>query len=288
MSEVDANVVAVIVDFHAGDALVDCVRSLQDNGVNDIVVVENGEAGSTGRLLETMSVRLVEPGMNLGYGRGVNRGAAAATTEKRYLLVSNPDVVVHGGAVEALVRHLDEHPMVAVVGPRIVATDGSIYPSQRVFPNVWLAGLHALLGPIWPDNPATRRYRSRRSDGGVDWVSGAFFLIRRDVFEAIGGFDERYFMFAEDMALCWQVGELGYTVSATDDAVVTHIEGLSRAGASRAMLIAHHRSALRFEWQTARGLRRLLAPLASLVLGLRLFSVLVGSRRAGDDDQHQR
>ncbi|HUV57364.1 MAG TPA: glycosyltransferase family 2 protein [Acidimicrobiales bacterium] len=285
MSEVDASVVAVIVDFHAGDALVDCVRSLQENGVNDIVVVENGEAGSAAQVLEPRSVQLVEPGMNLGYGRGVNRGAAAATKEKRYLLVSNPDVLVHHGAVEALVRFLDEHPEAAVVGPRIVATDGSIYPSQRVFPNVWLAGLHALLGPIWPDNPATRRYRSRRSDGGVDWVSGAFFLIRREIFEAIGGFDERYFMFAEDMALCWQVRELGYTVSATDDAVVTHIEGLSRAGASRAMLIAHHRSALRFEWQTARGIRRLLAPLASLVLGLRLFSVLVSSRRAGEDVQ---
>ena len=62
---------------------------------------------------------------------------------------------------------------------------------------------------MWPGNPATRAYRSARADGTVDWVSGAFFLVRRDVFEAVGGFDERYFMFAEDMALCWQVREHG-------------------------------------------------------------------------------
>jgi N-acetylglucosaminyl-diphospho-decaprenol L-rhamnosyltransferase len=109
----------------------------------------------------------------------------------------------------------------------------------------------------------------------VDWVSGACFLVRRAAFEKVGGFDERYFMFAEDMALCWQLREHGYQVAATSDAVVTHIEGLSRSRVSREMLIAHHRSALRFEMQTARGWRRALVPVASLVLSLRLVLVLL-------------
>ena len=170
-----------------------------------------------------------------------------------------------------------------MAGPRIERPDGSVYPSQRVFPNVWLAGLHALLAPVWPGNPATRAYRSARPDGTVDWVSGAFFLVRRDVFELVGGFDERYFMFAEDMALCWQVREHGYAVAAVPSAVVTHVEGLSRQRASRAMILAHHRSALRFEWQTARGPRRVLAPLASLVLGVRLVLVLALRPRGGTD-----
>jgi len=274
VSDVARDVAAVIVDFHAGEALSDCVDSLHDNGVQEIVVVENGEAGSTMPALHGRRIVLVEPNMNLGYGRGVNRGAALAT-RRPYLLVSNPDVVLHPGAVDAMARYLDEHRDVAIVGPQILRTDGSVYPSQRVFPNVWLAGLHALLAPLWPGNPATRRYRSPREDGSVDWVSGAIFLIRRDAFEDVGGFDERYFMFAEDMALCWQLGQHGYGVAATDDAVVTHIEGLSRARASRAMIIAHHRSALRFEWQTARGWRRGLSPLATLVLGVRLVVVLI-------------
>jgi N-acetylglucosaminyl-diphospho-decaprenol L-rhamnosyltransferase len=274
VSEVATDVAAVIVDFHAGQALDDCVDSLHANGVTDIVVVENGDEGSTLPALSGQHVVLVVPKLNLGYGRGVNRGVAAAPT-RRYLLVSNPDVVVHEGAVAALVAFLDEHPNVAIVGPQIVRPDGSVYPSQRVFPNFWLAGLHALLAPLWPSNPFTRRYRSPRKDGSVDWVSGAFFLARRDRFEEVGGFDERYFMFAEDMALCWQMRAHGHDVAATPDALVTHIEGVSRARASREMLIAHHRSAMRFEWQTASGWRRVLAPIATLVLGVRLCVVLV-------------
>jgi N-acetylglucosaminyl-diphospho-decaprenol L-rhamnosyltransferase len=274
MSEVATDVAAVIVDFHAGQALDDCVDSLHANGVTDIVVVENGDEGSTLPSLSGQHVVLVVPKLNLGYGRGVNRGVAASPA-RRYLLVSNPDVVVHEGAVAALVAFLDEHPNVAIVGPQIVRPDGSVYPSQRVFPNFWLAGLHALLAPLWPGNPFTRRYRSPRTDGSVDWVSGAFFLARRDRFEEVGGFDERYFMFAEDMALCWQMRAHGHDVAATSNALVTHIEGVSRARASREMLIAHHRSALRFEWQTASGWRRVLAPIATLVLGVRLCVVLI-------------
>ncbi len=274
MSEVATDVAAVIVDFHAGQALDDCVDSLHANGVTDIVVVENGEEGSTLPALSGQHVVLVVPKLNLGYGRGVNRGVAAAPP-RRYLLVSNPDVVVHEGAVAALIDFLDLHPNVAIVGPQIVRPDGSVYPSQRVFPNFWLAGLHALLAPLWPGNPFTRRYRSPRKDGSVDWVSGAFFLARRDRFEEVGGFDERYFMFAEDMALCWQMRARGHDIAASPDALVTHIEGVSRARESRAMLIAHHRSAMRFEWQTASGWRRILAPIATLVLGLRLCVVLI-------------
>ncbi|MFI5036481.1 MAG: glycosyltransferase family 2 protein [Acidimicrobiales bacterium] len=275
-------VCAVVVDYHAEDALGACVDSLHANGVATVVVVENGEAGSSPPALEGRDVTLVEPGLNLGYGGGVNRGVAMAPPST-YLVVSNPDVVAHDGAVAALAAFLDAHPDVAVAGPRIERPDGSVYPSQRVFPNVWLAGAHALLAPLWPGNPATAAYRSARPDGSVDWVSGAFFLIRRDVFEQVGGFDERYFMFAEEMALCWAVREHGYGVAAVGDAVVTHVEGLSRQRAPRDMVVAHHRSALRFEWQTARGVRRLLAPLATLVLGLRLVLILALRTRRGDD-----
>ena len=274
MSEVTHDVSAVVVDYHTDQVLVECVDSLLANGVQEIVVVENGEVGSVPSSLLERGVVLVSPGVNLGYGRGVNRGVAL-TRPTSYVLVSNPDVVVHHGAVAALVAFLDSHPKVALVGPEILRTDGTVYPSQRVFPNVWLAGLHAVLAPLWPGNPATARYRSRRSDGTVDWVSGACFLVRRSAFELVGGFDERYFMFAEDMALCWELREHGFEVAATSDATVTHLEGVSRARASREMLVAHHRSALRFEVQTARGWRRVLVPLASLVLSLRLVLVLM-------------
>jgi N-acetylglucosaminyl-diphospho-decaprenol L-rhamnosyltransferase len=265
---------AVIVDFHAGDSLAQCVASLRENGVVEVVVVENGSEGSANEALDGLGVTLVQPGVNLGYGRGVNRGAAF-TPPSEYLLVSNPDVVVHEGAVRSLVAFLDEHVDVGLVGPRILSSDGATYPSVRRFPNVFLAGTHALLAPLWKNNPWTKKYRSPGKNGRVDWVSGAFFLVRRSVYELVGGFDERYFMFGEDMDLCWRVGRAGYRVDADLDAVVTHVEGVSRKRAPRAMTIAHHRSAIRFEWQTASGWRRLLAPLAIGVLLLRLGLVLL-------------
>jgi len=265
---------AVVVDFHAESALAQCVDSLRLEGVRDIVVVENGTPGSTVSAVSGQGVTIVAPGLNLGYGRGANRGVARLG-DHDLVLISNPDVVVHHGAVATLVAALDAQPTVGVVGPQIRRLDGSVYPSHRVFPNFWLAGLHALLAPVWPGNPATQRYRSRHVDGTVDWVSGACFMVRREVFEAVGGFDERYFMFAEDMALCWDVRQRGWGVAAVDDAVVTHAEGLSRQRATRSMVWAHHRSALRFEWHTATGLRRALVPLAALVLGVRLVVVAI-------------
>lgn len=272
MSTTNSRVSAVIVDFHADLALGDCVDSLRANGVSPVVVVENGEPGSTPPALGERSALVVEPGVNLGYGRGANRGVACVDTE--LVLITNPDVVLHDGAVSEMVAMLDAHPTTVIVGPKILRPDGSVYPSHRVFPNIWLAAAHALLAPWWPDNPATRRYRAPRRDGTVDWVSGACFLVRRQAFEAVGGFDERFFMFAEDMKLCWDLRTQGGVVRAVDGAIVTHVEGLSRARASRSMVWAHHRSALRFEALTATGWRRALVPVAGVVLALRLIAVL--------------
>jgi GT2 family glycosyltransferase len=90
-------------------------------------------------------------------------------------------------------------------------------------------------------------------------------------------------MFAEDMTLCWDLRQRGWRIAAVDDAVVTHVEGLSRQRATRSMVWAHHRSALRFEVHTARGVRRALIPVAALVLVVRLLIVTVLSPlRRGD------
>ena len=270
---------AIVVDYRSGDALVGCLRSLRDNGVQQIVVVDNAAAGGPAASRDD-GATWIQPGVNLGYGRGVNRGVAAVSGAD-ILLISNPDIVVHPDAVTALLRYLEADPHCAIVGPRIVDQHGDLYPSRRGFPSIWLAAAHALAAPLWPNNPWTRRYRSSDLEGSRQWLSGAFFAVRRDAFEALGGFDEQYFMFAEDMDLCWRLLDAGWRVGACDEAVVTHFEGVSRRHAPAAMVRAHHVSAMRFEWQHARGLRRLMAPVAVGVLLARWGLVrLVGSRRA--------
>jgi len=269
---------AVVVDYFAGDDLVTCVDSLRREGVERLVIVDNSTQGASAVALAGHDVVLVDTRVNAGYGRGMNRGVAFAG-ECTYLLLSNPDVQVHPHAVERLVSFMENNLDVGIAGPTIVDSAGATYPSIRIFPNVLLAGLHALLAPLWGGNPFTKRYRSPGRNGQVDWVSGAFFITRTTAFQAVGGFDERYFMFAEDMDLCWRLHEAGWRVAVVPEATVTHIEGVSRARVPRAMVRAHHASALRFEARTARGARRLLLPVAALLLGSRLLVLSIFSSR---------
>lgn len=279
---------AVVIDYNAGILVAECVRSLGDEGVTELVVVENGDGDAVRAILAANGLGdtpLLVTGKNLGYGGGANRGLAALDRSE-YVLICNPDLVVHPGALAPLGSALDDHPDWAIVGPRVVTPEGVPYPSARVFPKLWVAAGHALLGTVFPGNAFTRRYRTpdlqdRATE--VDWVSGACFLARRRALEDVGGFDEAYFMFAEDMDLCWRIGRAGWKVGFEPSAVVTHHEGVSRRSHPYRMAVAHHRSALRFATRTTSGAGRLLLPVAALGLGARLVAswTLIFLRRSG-------
>ncbi len=285
-------IAAVVVDHDAGTLLGGCVRSLLDDGAAPVVVVENGAPGSAAAALADVLARLpvppvhiVRPGCNVGFGAGVNRGLAALAGDSsppELVLVSNPDLVVHAGALPALRAALDAHPAWAIAGPRIFTDEGDVYPSVRRFPSFADAAGHALLAVFAPENPFTRRYNPGTPEGDVvapaDWVSGSCFLARREALEELGGFDEAYFMYAEDMDLCWRAHAAGWGVGFAGTAAATHVQGVSTARHPYKMLLAHHRSALRFTVRTTTGWRRALLPLAVLVLGARL--VLAGGRLA--------
>ena len=274
---------AVVVDYNVGPVLRDCIRSLLDEEVREIVVVENGDPGSVTAALRDLAdrVTIIIPGENLGFGAGVNRAAAALTGVSDEIIVANPDTAVHAGAIATLCSALDDNPTWGLVGPTVLTAEGERYPSVRRFPSPLIAVGHAVLGRIAPENPFTRRYRSagQRADGGVDWVSGSFFVIRRSAFEELGGFDEAYFMFAEDMDLCWRAHERGFGVGVAPAAVVTHVEGVSRAAHPYRMMVEHHRSALRFAASTTRGPARLLLPVGAFMLGIRLVVSLLDIAR---------
>jgi N-acetylglucosaminyl-diphospho-decaprenol L-rhamnosyltransferase len=275
---------AVVVDHDAGPLLEGCVRSLLEDGAGPVVVVENGAAGSAaaalGELrggLPALPVRLVRPGGNVGFGAGVNRGLAALAGEEapqEWVLVCNPDLVVHRGALAALGHALEAEPAWALVGPRIFSEDGEVYPSVRNFPTFADAAGHALLALFNPENPFTLRYNPGTPEGDVvtaaGWVSGSCFLARRSALEELGGFDEAYFMYLEDTDLCWRAHHAGWGVGFAGTAEVTHLQGVSTARHPYRMMAAHHRSALRFTVRTTRGWRRAALPLAVLVLGARM------------------
>ncbi|MGI9080047.1 MAG: glycosyltransferase family 2 protein [Acidimicrobiales bacterium] len=275
------DVSAVVVNYNTRAYLLRCVASLRADGVQEIVVVDNdSDDGSQAAMAAVDDATFVPSGANLGFGSAANIGAAA--TSGRLLLIMNPDAVVVPGAVPALAAALDADDGLAVVGPRVENPDGTCYPSARRFPALGVAVGHAFLGLVRPDNRFTRRYkmldvdRDRAAD--VDWVSGTCMLARRSAFEAVGGFDEAYFMYVEDVDLCWRLHRAGWRVGYEPRARVVHKVGASSDLAPYRMIAAHHRSLLRFAARTSTGPRRLLLPVVAV--GLAVRTVLAWAQRA--------
>jgi len=268
-----ADVGAVVVNHNTRDHLLQCVRTLRADGVARVVIVDNASADGSGEALRRNDpdAVLLAMGSNLGYGTAANRGVAA--TDAPYVLILNPDIVVEPGTTKVLAEALDRDPGLAVVGPRTENLDGSLYPSARSFPNLVDAAGHAFLGFVAPANPYTRRYRMLDWDhseaGEVDWVSGACLMVRRSAFVAAGGFDEAYFMYVEDVDLCWRLRQQGWRVGYEPAGRVVHSLGASSRQRPYRMILAHHRSLLRFASKTATGSNRLLLPVVGAGLAAR-------------------
>ena len=268
-------VAAVVVNYESGSLLTTCVEDLRRAGIDEVVVVDNGSVdGSTVAAQAAVEgLDVLVPGSNLGYGAAANRGVAATTAP--LILVCNPDLEVPAAAVAALASALDADSARALVGPLIRTSTGERYPSARQFPSMIDAAGHALLGIFAPDNRFTRNYQRSELDGAaveirtVDWVSGACFLVRRSAFEQVGGFDESYFMYAEDVDLCWRLGQAGWRVMYAPTAEVTHVQGQSTNRHPYRMIVEHHRSLLRFASRSSKGWRAALLPLVAVGLVVR-------------------
>jgi N-acetylglucosaminyl-diphospho-decaprenol L-rhamnosyltransferase len=268
---------AVVVNFNAGPLLTRCVRSLLADvgadGAPEVVVVDNGsEDGSVAELRRACpDVTVVEPGANLGYARAANLGTAA--TRAGVVAVMNPDAVVHPGTGAAMLTRFAAEPDLGALGPRIRDEHGETYPSVREVPALPDALGHAVLGPFRPENRFTRRYRQLDADPtrprDAEWVSGAAIWLRRAALDDIGGWDERFFLFMEDVDLCWRLRRAGWRVAYEPSGQVTHVEGVSRARHPYRSIVAHHRSALRFAAKRWEGPRRVLLAPAAVLLAAR-------------------
>lgn len=276
------DVAGIVVNYNARDHLLRCVGSLFDAQVSPVVVADNGSSDGSGDELAVAfpAARWVATGANLGYGTAANM--AAKTVSSGYLLVCNADVVVGRAAVRLLVDALEARPELAVVGPRIVDAEGDLYPSARRFPDLLEAFGHGILGQFWAGNPFSRRYRMTGWDHAgrrdVDWVSGSCFLARREAWEQVGGFDEDFFMYMEDVDLCWRVRAAGWSVAYEPGAEVMHVQGVSADRHPYRMLLAHHVSMWRFARRTTPAPRRWLLVLVLPGLAVRLG--LTTARRA--------
>lgn len=204
-------VTAIVVAFDSAEALPECLGALTAEGVGTIVV-DNASSDETVLVAETFGARVVRNARNEGYGRANNIGARAATSA--YMLVANPDSIVEPGAVAALLDAAARYPDAGLFAPCIVEPDGRVFYQPR-----------SLLAPYLPNAKGSLVVPS--GEACAPFFSGACFLVRRDLFLKLGGFDENIFLFYEDDDLCRRIADAGHALVYVPQAVVRHARGRS-------------------------------------------------------------
>jgi N-acetylglucosaminyl-diphospho-decaprenol L-rhamnosyltransferase len=278
-----ARVAVVTVSYGSEDVLGPFLSSLPDAVHEPIVVVvaDNKPSSTVEQLVREYGGRYLPLPSNPGYGGGVNAVAATLPASVEWILVSNPDIRWHPSAIDSLLATARTDVRIGSVGPMVLNDDGTVYPSARAVPSLRTGVGHALFANVWLGNPWTRAYRAEHADPDVardaGWLSGSCVLVRRSAFDEIGGFDEGYFMYFEDVDLGYRLSKAGYRNRYEPGAVVNHSGAHSTSVESERMVHAHHDSARRFLRRKYPG--PLLWPVrVALELGLAVRSLILRRR----------
>lgn len=225
----------VIICWNDLEVIRGCLASIfgRPPGVSfEVIVTDNGSTDGSVAFVRGAypQVRVVENGANLGFARANNAGFRLAAGE--YVLVLNPDTVVHPGALDAWIKFAERHPEAGAFGCRVVNADGTFHRPAQLFPTVWRYWVEALflrrLGYVsrafWSGEYIGWDGMSERE---IDWQSGCCVLFRGPVLRALGGFDERFFFNFEETDLCKRVWDAGHRIVYTPAPVVTHLWGQS-------------------------------------------------------------
>lgn len=209
---------AIVLNYRSPKDTVKCVEALLSQSLGseiEIIIVDNHSHDESigwirARFGHESRVSILETRGNIGYGRGNNLGASIARGE--YVLIVNPDNILPQNSVACLLSQLQKNPDVAIVGPALVYPDGTVRPSARAFPVLRDLFHKRLLPEQW--HRSYERNMATKNDGPVrvDWLVGACLLVRSAVFHELRGFDERFFLFFEDIDFCRRARTLGYGV----------------------------------------------------------------------------
>ncbi|WP_067702736.1 glycosyltransferase family 2 protein [Nocardia jejuensis] len=236
----------------------------------DLVCVDNVSSDGSADIVEAAGGQVIRNSRNVGLSAAINQGAAATTAD--WILVANPDTQLEPSSIAGLIETAESDDRIGMIGPNIARLDGTYYPSGRRFPSLGIGLVHAVLGGVWPGNPATRRYFGTpvTDVADVDWISGCCMLFRREAFEAVGGMDDRYFLYFEECKMALDMHRSGWRVVLDPNVVIRHREGGSMRSAPFRKVRSHHRSALRFYIDYHQGSPWLLfAPLVAVGLAAR-------------------
>jgi len=254
MSVIMVDISVIIVSWNVADILRHCLTSVYASALGgrsvEVLVVDSGSTDDTLWMIqrEFPQVIVLPQTENLGYTRCNNIGLKVATG--RHLLLLNPDTMILGDALSALSGHLDAQTDVGLVGPHTLNDDRTTQSTRRRFPNRRLAFFESTwLEPFAP-KAWLRDYafadQDDRATFEVDWMQGSCLMARREVYDQIGGLDEGFVMFYEEMDWCKRAKEVGWRVAYVGTAQIVHLGGKSTEQASAHKHIYYNQSKLRY------------------------------------------
>jgi N-acetylglucosaminyl-diphospho-decaprenol L-rhamnosyltransferase len=232
---------AVVVSYNSRNELRACVAPLAAADDVNVVVVDNASGDASLDAVLGLPVLAVQLRRNGGFAHGCNAGWRLG--DAPFVLFVNPDAVLRPDDLGRLARVLEENPRIGAIAPRIVGADGGLHWSQRRFPRLRSVYAQALfLHRLMPSaDELVRDEHAYARPGSPDWVSGACILVRRDLLERLGGFDEGFFMYCEDIDLCRRLRDAGYDVRFEPAAVAVHVGGASTPAGSMLPVLASSR-----------------------------------------------
>jgi GT2 family glycosyltransferase len=260
----------VIICWNDLKVIRDCLRSIYEGTHStefEVIVSDNGSSdGSVDFIRRSYpAVQIVENRANLGFAKGNNAGIRVSQGD--YVLILNPDTIVHDGSLDRFVVFADRHPEAGAFGCRVLNVDGTYQTSARLFPTVrryWVSALNlkhlAAFSSIfvYEEYPRWRGETERV----IDWQSGCCVMFRGDLLRKLNGFDEQFFYHFEEVDLCRRVWDAGFSIVYTPEAVITHLGGQSVSRFPIRFEIEKHRSRYKYFYKhfgpgAARRCRRL-------------------------------
>ena len=225
----------IIVSFNTRDMLHECLQSVYRDGSSlshQVIVVDNASTDGSQEMIERdfPQTVLIKSTVNLGFGKANNLGFEKA--KGKYIVLLNSDAFLSGKSLERSIEHMEANPRVGLGGGRLLGRDDSSQPSARMFPTLTsdlfvLSGLAAKFPRSRIFGYADRTWANEMDEAEVDWVPGAYSIIRPEALAAVGGFDPRFFLYYEEVDLCRRMKQEGYSIWYWPDVTVTHIGGES-------------------------------------------------------------
>jgi len=244
----------IIVNYKSADMIIGLIDSIY-NGTkekdHEIIIVDNySNDGGIKQIKERYpDIKVIENPDNLGFATAVNRGIKASRGQ--YLLILNPDIIIKPGAIDVLIKSLDDDPRAGAAGGKILNPDGSIQLSGKSFPDPMVMlfvtlGLHKIL----PHNPVTDKYYHSTEDYGkkhqVEHLMASFLMVKREAIDKAGMMDEKFFLYCEDVDWCYRIHMSGYEIWYLPDSEVVHVKGATTSKNSYRAIVEYHKSAWYF------------------------------------------